>query len=86
LKKKAYQDVDIFTLPNESDALSELQPSTISKIYCILFKILKDNNVNYALAELKNEGSFYAVWNKIFGTHVCFVLITAINSLSGSGS
>jgi hypothetical protein len=64
--KKTYQDVEIFSLPKESAALSQLHLSTTSKIYCILFKILKDNIVNYILGEFKNEGSFYTVWNKVF--------------------
>jgi hypothetical protein len=53
-------------IPKDAAALSQLQPATVSKIHWILFKILKDNDVNYLLGNFKNEGSFYAVWNKVF--------------------
>jgi hypothetical protein len=66
VKKKQYQNVDIFTLPKESAALSKLLPATVSKILQIFLKILKDINVNYLLGNFKNKRSFYAVWNKVF--------------------
>jgi hypothetical protein len=53
LKKKAYHDVDIFTLPKESAALSQPQPLTISKNHPILFEIRKRQQCQ--LWEFKNE-------------------------------
>jgi hypothetical protein len=66
LKKKKYQGVDVFKLPKEVAAKSQLQPNTVSKIHLTLFNIFKDNDVKYSLGDFKHDGSFYAVWNKKF--------------------
>jgi hypothetical protein len=65
-EEKKIRDVDVFNIPKEVAAQSQLQPNTISKIHRTLFKIFKDNDVNYSLGDFKHDSSFYAVWNKIF--------------------
>jgi hypothetical protein len=44
----------------------KLRLSTNYSLIRTLFKIFKDNDVNYSLEDFKHDGSFYAVWNKIF--------------------
>jgi hypothetical protein len=63
LKKKKFCNVYVFNIPKVVAAQSQLQPNMVSKIHHTLFKIFKDNNVNYSLGDLKHDGTFYAVWN-----------------------
>jgi hypothetical protein len=66
MKTNKFRNVDVFSIPKEVVAQFQLKPNTVSKIHCTLFKNFKENNVNYSLGDFKNDGSFYAIWNKTF--------------------
>jgi hypothetical protein len=66
IEEKKFGDIDVFNIPKEVAAQSQLQPNTVSKIHCTLFKIFKDNDVNYSLGDFRHDSIFYTVWNNIF--------------------
>ena len=66
LKKQEYQNIDLMQLPPADRAKAQLQPGSVAKLHRILFKILKDNSIQYAISDFNHQGSFNAIWKEIF--------------------
>jgi hypothetical protein len=82
LKKKKFCNVDAFNIAKEVAAQSQLQPNTVSKIHCNLFKIFKENAVNYSFWETSSMtivSTLFGIKYLMVGASTMMILVTSQN-------